>query len=132
MHLFHLLFSDLAVKNCSDHSFLEYNYFVKRNIIRTDILKCTIIVFKDLIICSCTKCSANLATTNSTGVGKWSDDFSLFYFKNIYSTFCHLKRYSLFQRWIKFSAWHSFMSVRSIYFSVLLYFFSSHIITTAV
>lgn len=44
------------------------------------------IVFKDLIIYSRTKCSVNLATTNSTGVRKWADDFSLFCFKNIYST----------------------------------------------
>lgn len=39
------------------------------------------------------KCSVSLATTNSIGVGKWSDDFSLFWFKNtVYSTLLSIWR----------------------------------------
>lgn len=64
----------------------------KKNIIRTDILKYTIIIFKDLIICSRMKCSVNLATSNSAEVRKWSDSFSFLCFKNtIYLLLCLLK-----------------------------------------
>lgn len=75
------------------------------------------------------KCSLNLATTNSTGVRKWSDGFSLSCVKNtISSTLLSIQRDTVSQ-WIELNAWHSFMGIRTIYFlcSTVL-FHTSHTI----